>query len=197
MTETIRTFIAIRMPDAIKVALGEAVHTINAAGFRGVRTVRPDGIHLTLKFLGDIGRERVADVSEAIGRAASVLDPFELQIGDVGVFPNWRAPRVFWIGLEGDLEALGRLHQAVEREIAALGFEPDTRVYKPHLTLARIRDSASPEDRRKAADVLSSLALAPESHVDGDHASLMRTTFTPQGAVHDALFTAPLSSERG
>ncbi|MAF51558.1 MAG: RNA 2',3'-cyclic phosphodiesterase [SAR202 cluster bacterium] len=197
MTEKIRAFIAIRMPDAINVALGGAVHAIDAAGIRGVRTVRSDGIHLTLKFLGDIERERVADVSEAIGRAASVVDPFELQIGEAGVFPNWRAPRVFWLGLEGELEALGRLHGAVESEIASVGFEPDTRVYQPHLTLARIRDNASPDDRRQAADVFSSLALASELHIDGDHASLMRTTFTPQGAVHDALFTAQLGSDGG
>ena len=111
------------MPDAVKLALSAAVRQIGQADIRGVRTVRPDGIHLTLKFLGDIEAGRVAEVSEAIDRATAGLDPFDLGLGKAGVFPNWRSPRVLWIGLDGDLEALGRLHEAVEREIVALGLE--------------------------------------------------------------------------
>ena len=180
------------MPDAVKLALSSAVRQIGQADIRGVRTVRPDGIHLTLKFLGDIEAGRVAEVSEAIDRATAGLDPFDLGLGKAGVFPNWRSPRVLWIGLDGDLEALGRLHEAVEREIVALGLEADNRAYQPHLTLGRVRDNATSEGKRRASEVLSGLKIPAGLRIHGNHASLMRPTFTQRGAVHDALFSASL-----
>ena len=104
---------------------------------------------------------------------------------------------MLWVGIDGDLEPLNRLHGAIEKGMALMGFEADNRPYSPHLTLARVRDNASPGGRRRAARVLSELELPYEASIEGDSVSLMRTTFTPDGAIHDAIYTAPLVSDGG
>ena len=192
MTGTIRVFVAIELPEVVRAALGLAIAEIGEAGARGVRPVRPEGIHLTLKFLGDIEPARVTPLSEAMDEAARAVAPFSLCLGDTGVFPGPRAPRVLWVGVAGQLEPLRELWMALETATSDLGFARDLRGFNPHLTLARIRDGTPPEDRQMAAAALSRVKFADDLHIPVDSIELIRSTLGPDGARYESLASARL-----
>jgi len=131
-----RAFIAIELPESIRDALRR-----EQARFRAVcpdaRWTRPEGIHLTLKFLGDISNHQEAQVKDALSR----MEPFEkftVRVQGFGFFPGAKRPRVFWAGLDAP-PALEQLAAQVESAVAPLGFPPENRLFKPHLTLARFK----------------------------------------------------------
>lgn len=136
-----RAFIAIDLPEAIQVALDEqqAAFCKACSSRRGgeIRWARPEGIHLTLKFLGEISDEQIRRVSEALTK----LEPFHkfsIEVRGFGFFPDARRPRVFWAGVAAAPE-LGVLAKRVEASMEKLGFAPEGRIFSPHLTLARLR----------------------------------------------------------
>ena len=185
--ERLRCFIAVELPAEARRCIGGLVAGLREAGVRGLRPVNPDGVHLTLKFLGDVSTSTVGEVSAALEGAAAAAQPFDLELRGVGGFPDLRRPRVLWVGVGGDLEALQRLYSAVESALAPLGFPPEGRAFTPHLTLARLRDGTPPEERARAADVLTSLAWEEGAAVPVGGVSLMRSTLGPGGAVYDRL----------
>ena len=145
---SLRLFVAAEIPPALREActslLAEARHAFPAA-----RWARPEGMHLTLKFLGATPEERLDRVTDAIAAPARRAAPFDLLTGPAGLFGPPSRPRVFWIALEGDLTAAGRLVKDLEDEAALLGFAREERPFRPHLTLARFdpaRGATLPED---------------------------------------------------
>ncbi len=131
-----RAFIAIDLPDAIHAALAQ-----HQAAFRtacpDARWTRPEGIHLTLKFLGEISDAQVKQVTEALAGLGSFAE-FSVQVRDFGFFPDARRPRVFWAGLEAP-PALAELADRVETAMQRFGFPREQRAFTPHLTLARFK----------------------------------------------------------
>ena len=109
---------------------------------------RDDKLHLTIKFLGDIAPERVADLSLAAAQAVSGMKPFTLAVEGCGAFPPRGEPRVLWIGIVDATEELARLYERLEEQCSALGFQREQRPFRPHLTIARIR---KPKDARRLA----------------------------------------------
>ena len=189
--EQIRVFVAVELPDRVKTEFAGLVSSIDALGVRGVRTVRPGGIHLTLKFLGDVNVELVQGIQSAMVSAASRSAPFDLSLGDVGVFPNPAAARVLWVGVAGNLKRLNRLQQDVERSLSELGFRPERRRFNPHITAGRIRDSVSRSDQRRVTDALFSHEYArPPIRVES--VSLIRSVLHPDGAIYEPIYTVGL-----
>jgi 2'-5' RNA ligase len=129
-----RAFVAIDLPDAIHAALREKQETFRAV-CREARWTRPEGIHLTLKFLGEISEAQVKQVSDALG-ALERFEAFEIAVKGFGFFPDARRPRVFWAGLEAP-PLLPELAARVEAALQPLGFPREHRPFTPHLTLAR------------------------------------------------------------
>ena len=193
MTDKLRAFIAVELPEAVVDDLRRAITHIRGAGIPNLRTVRPEGIHLTLKFLGDIESSQVEPVSEAMIEASRDVQPFRLHLGETGAFPNFQRPRVLWAGVDGQIESLRRLQQSIEKALEGLGVERERREFNPHLTLARIRGGASEEDGQKVAQTLSETHLDDSLSIPVDSISLIRSTLTPEGAVYDRLSSAPLS----
>ena len=196
MTETIRAFVAIQIPDVVRAALAVAIAEIGASGARGVRPVRPHGIHLTLKFLGDIEPVQVGPLAEAMEGAARSVAPFSLCLGDTGVFPGPGASgpaRVLWVGLAGEVEPLRELWTALERATSAQGFARDRRGFNPHLTLARIRDGTQSSDRQMAAVALSKVRFDDDLRIPVDSIALMRSNLGPEGASYDRMAAARLA----
>ena len=185
--EQVRCFVAVELPAEARRCVGGLVAGLREADVRGLRPVNPEGVHLTLKFLGDVAASQVGAVSSAMEGAAADARPFDLELRGVGGFPDLRRPRVLWVGVAGDLEALQRLYEAVEEALAPLGFPPEGRAFTPHLTLARLRDGTSPEDRARAATQLTSLAWEEGARVPVRGVSLMRSTLRPGGAVYARL----------
>ncbi|MYA61216.1 MAG: RNA 2',3'-cyclic phosphodiesterase [Dehalococcoidia bacterium] len=192
--EKVRVFVAVELPDTVKAEFAGLAVAIDALGVRGARTVRPEGIHLTLKFLGDVSVERVPEIRDAMDFASDEVAPFDLSLGDAGVFPNPRATRVLWVGVEGDLDSLGRLQQRVEESLAELGFRPERRGFNPHITAGRVRDRVSNADRRRVTETLLSHEYArPPIRVES--ISLIRSTLHPDGAMYEPIYGVGLGGD--
>ena len=134
----VRTFVALELPGVVGQTLADTIERLKGAA-GGVRWVRPEGIHLTLKFLGDVEETRIPEIVAAVQQASGGTAPFTLQTSEVGGFPRLERARVLWVGLEGDLETLAGLQMEVEGALGTLGFPPERRRFFPHLTLGRAR----------------------------------------------------------
>ncbi len=140
MTEAglVRAFIALETsPDAKQeiLSLQEKLRTFHGAR---VSWVRSEGVHLTLKFLGDVKTELLLDIEKLIEDCASRISPFEVTTTVTGGFPNLSKPRVLWVGLDGG-EQLGQLHKDIDNALSSLGFERERKRFHPHLTIGRVR----------------------------------------------------------
>ena len=134
--ESMRAFIAIDLPESIRAALRGKQAAFRSASL-GARWTQPEGIHLTLKFLGEISDTKVREASERLKR----LGPFEafaLRVKGFGFFPDGRRPRVFWVGIETSANLI-RLAEQVDAAMEGIGFAREDRAFRPHLTLARFR----------------------------------------------------------
>ncbi len=192
MADTVRAFVAIELPEHVRRALAELTEVLGATGISTLRLVRPEGIHLTLKFLGNVPAGQVERIAAEVSRSAAPHSPFDLALAGVGVFPNRRAPRVLWAGVDGDLDALNGLQSDVEDSLETLGLPRDKREFNPHLTLARLGDGASREDRDRAAEVLFEAGFGPVT-LRANSVSLIESVLRPQGAEYRRLAKALLS----
>jgi 2'-5' RNA ligase len=182
-SETFRAFIAIDLPESIKSFLSEAQEAVKLYGFR-VKWVRPQSIHLTLKFLGDTATADTDKIAEAMTLAARGCPIVSLTAKGIGVFPNVRRPRVIWAGLIGQLETLVNLQQTLDAHLADLGFARDTRAFKSHLTLGRIKGKIAP-DRMKAA--IDKLKEFESESFETNRMILFKSELRPTGAVYTRL----------
>ena len=188
--EKLRVFVAVELPDAAKEELAGLAAAIDALGVREARTVRPEGVHLTLKFLGEVDAGLIPEIKSAMDAAAGT-EPFDLSLGDAGVFPSPEAARVLWVGVAGELGCLKRLQSAVERSMSGLGFRPERRGFNPHITAGRIRDGVSRSDRRRVTRALFSHEYArPAIRVEG--ISLIRSVLHPDGAIYESVHRSAL-----
>ena len=189
MTEKIRVFVAVELSEEARAALASVIDALKAADVRAIRTVRPDGIHLTLQFLGDIDASLIPNMIDALSDAVRGHEPFSVGLSDMGVFPNRSRARVLWAGVNGDMADLKSLQQKVERSLGGLGFKADGRGFNPHLTLARLRDRASDSDRQKALDTLFRATVSDCPSFEVRSISLMRSTLQLGGTFHESLAT--------
>jgi 2'-5' RNA ligase len=158
-----------------------------------LKLVRPELMHVTIKFLGDIDESRVPDIEAAMRRAVDGVHPFTVRLRGLGAFPSARKARVVWVGMEGT-DPLAGIASRLEAELAAMGFEPERRGFSPHLTLARVRGGGR----------LEGLAELIEEHRDADLGSieirsirLKRSILSPAGPSYSTMVDVKLPvSER-
>lgn len=190
----LRLFIAIELPAATRDALAATIDALRRSDDAGIiRWVRPEGIHVTLKFLGAVAPGRIDALRGALGRATHGVPPFSLQPEGAGSFGGARNLRVVWTGVGGARGALAALAARVEAEVSPLGFPAEQRAFNPHLTLGRVRDDAPPDARARFHDALARYAPPAYAPFDVAHVSLMRSTLGRGGAVYDAIATFPLA----
>ena len=191
-----RLFAALELPPELQDQLAALQNDLKAAAPpRSVRWVRPAGIHLTLKYYGDLATERLPALQAGLARAAGRAEPLSLTVAGVGVFPNAARPSVVWAGVQGTLAPLERLQAIVEDEALTLGFKPEGRAYHPHLTLGRVNDGLKPDNIRRLMD---SLGLARGRACGGftpDHLCLMNSELAAGGSVYRQLSTAPFAPQ--
>ena len=138
MSQTVRSFIAIELPAAVISLLDNVQQELKVLRLKA-RWVRPQNIHLTLKFLGNIDSGEIEKIGRAMVDAAGDSAPFTLTIGGIGFFPDIKRPRVIWVGLDGAKPALFNLQRNLADRLAIAGFPKEERSFKAHLTLGRIR----------------------------------------------------------
>ncbi len=187
-----RAFVAIELSDDTKRALTALIQSLRGRRIDGLRLVRPEGIHLTLKFLGNVEASRAPRIADALVTASARHTPFRLTLADPGFFPNAARARVLWIGVGGDLRPLRDLQRDVDETLATLGFAAEKRPFNSHLTIARMRDSAARADRRRAADALAAYPLPHGIVVSANAVCLMQSELRPGGAVYTRIAHAPL-----
>ena len=192
--EKIRAFIAIELPEEVKADLSSVQGRLKPEQHPYVKWVSAAGVHLTLKFLGNIDPEKVSPIAEAMAQATQKASPFRLEVGALGAFPNLRRPQVIWVAVGGEVEKLASLHRGIDQSLVALGFPQESRSFTPHLTLGRLRESASAEERRRIGEAL--LAAKGEGVVPFQvtELSLMRSTLTPKGAIYNRICSIQLES---
>ncbi|MDD4860406.1 MAG: RNA 2',3'-cyclic phosphodiesterase [Dehalococcoidales bacterium] len=189
--EFIRSFIAIELPEEIKRLLTSLQARLKKADYP-VKWVEPNSIHLTLKFLGDVAADKIDLVTTATEIAAGGIKPFRLTVSETGVFPNPKRTQIIWVGLSGDLQPLTQLQLNIEAEVSPLGFPTEARGFTPHLTLGRVRDYASPEDRQALGELVAKTTLEDKVAFEVKSVNLMRSQLNRAGAVYSCLKSVPL-----
>ncbi len=179
-----RLFVAVDVPDELKERIESDVVSPLRPVLSGARWTRPDGRHLTLKFLGNVDDERVDDIAAVVDAAASRHTNFDAAFSEVGGFPNLRRPRVLWIGIGQGAEPMAALALDLEEALEPLGFEPEERPFRGHFTLARFPKPAAIGD-------------LPQLHVPDDPfavraITLFESKLHPKGARYRALRHAAL-----
>jgi len=189
----VRAFIAIDVPSAARQIMAGAIRELADQVPGSVRWVEPQGIHLTLKFLGDIPAQDTADILAALKSPVQQVPAFSLQLAGLGMFPNARRPRVVWAGVDGQLEALANLQQCVEGVLSEMNYATERQTFSPHLTLGRVRERISPGARRRIIQTMSSASIQTSDPWLVEEIRLFRTTLTPQGSIHTSMGVVPMA----
>ena len=193
--EQVRSFIAIELPDEIKLALVRLQAKLKSGGQAPVKWVDPYVIHLTLKFLGNIAIDRIGEITRAIEEAARRVPPFRLEVKGLGVFPNLRRVQIAWVGISGEVARLGQLQQHIESNLSPLGFVPESRPFTPHLTLARLRDRASLDERNSFGQLVASTRFEEVPGFSVDCINLMKSQLTREGAIYSRISSVKLARQ--
>jgi len=188
MSDSLRCFLAIRLPSQAIERLSEAQQRLREAD-NTWKWVKPESFHITLKFLGDVERERIPTLWESIRRSLAEFHAFTMSFRGLGVFPDTRAPRVAWAGIHDGATELTELAHKVEQPCAEHGFEPERRRFAAHLTLGRSRRPTHNATLIAAIDKFADVDLG---RADVTSVALMRSKLTPAGAIYHILEEQPL-----
>lgn len=188
MAETVRTFVAVELTDEVKDVLWQLQEKLQAyKATRIVRWVDPWEAHITVKFLGDVPIPRLPAIVEALDQVAERKSPFTIRLAGLGAFPNVYRPSILWVGVESGREPLSALADSVEAALKPLGFKPDRREFKPHITLARVRREATPRQQRELGDHVGPTPVPEFPPMTVNQISLMRSLLSPHGSRYVRL----------
>jgi 2'-5' RNA ligase len=186
----VRAFLAIDLPVEILDEIGSIQSELKKTLQGVVRWVRPEAIHLTLKFFGNLSTDEIMSVSRTVGDHASGTKPFALDVEKLGVFPDINRPRVLWIGIGGDVDPLIRFQKSMEQKLHEKGFAKEDRPFRPHLTLARIKE---PKGLIGLAKIIEKKDNCVAGHFNAAGLALFRSQLTPKGAIYTKLAQFPFS----
>jgi 2'-5' RNA ligase len=188
MAKSIRAFIALELPENIIVVIRKIQEAMKPCGFK-VRWVKPENIHLTLKFLGNINPADVTQISRIICEAVNPYEPIPLTAKGIGVFPGIKRPRVIWVGVGGQVATIIGLQKMLDEKLKAIGFAKERRPFKGHLTLGRVKGNISSDQ----------LMAALQQHKEFESGTffaktvvLFQSVLDPKGSVYTKLLNVSL-----
>jgi 2'-5' RNA ligase len=187
----IRVFLAIELSSGIRKNLSSLQQQLKAT-LPPINWVRPESIHLTLKFLGYVDPSLVSQLLSALEPIGEKHAPFSVAIQGLGVFPQVKHPRIFWVGLTGNTQALQDLVFEIDVVLETMGFPPEEKTYHPHLTLARIKR----ENAKVGSALIRTKALESDQHLGTlvvDGFTLFQSDLDSSGARYTSLWTVPFS----
>ncbi len=179
----IRLFIAVPIPRDLRNNIARYQSELKQFGGH-VKWVDPENIHLTIKFLGDTPPELIPDIKDRIVAAVNKVDPFEISIEGVGAFPNFKRPRVFWVGAKDRENRLQLLANKIAEGMEALGFEREKRSFSAHLTLGRVKDSRTVHAIINELKERSQFSIG---HFSADCIQLIKSQLTRSGPIYTVL----------
>jgi 2'-5' RNA ligase len=177
-----RTFIAIEIPSEIKAALAALQTKLRRAG-ADVSWTKPENLHLTLNFLGEVDERRIVEVEKACVDLAAEFQPFTLRLNDTGAFPNTGQPRVLWAGLSGEIGNVVEMHRLLDERLALLGFKREEKRFHPHLTIGRLKSNKKTRELLALADAHQ----LPELSFEVTEIVLMKSELHPAGAEYTPM----------
>jgi RNA 2',3'-cyclic 3'-phosphodiesterase len=184
--DTIRAFIAIHLPQDVKAYLGHLAEDLGGqVPNRSVRWVKPNRMHLTLRFIGETEKNLLAQLGHALDNIANQHQPFSLQLAGFGCFPNCKRPRVLWAGVGGELEAASRLKADIDAALEPLGWKAENRPFQPHLTIGRVKESRAVSGQRWPNELTPLLIPADSIH-------LIESELTPNGPIYTVRHSSSL-----
>ena len=190
---TQRLFIALELPEAAIDEIGTFINSMPTMAGQNVRWTPRENVHLTLLFLGDTPISMIDKIEEQIKAAAVNTSPFTLRLGDTGAFPSFHSPKILWVGLAGEVRKLVQLQGRIEGEMRSIGFEPEHRPFRPHITVGR---TARDLTRQYEGDVGFSWRRSELPDVRAEirvtEVELLKSTLRTEGAVYEAVTTVPL-----
>ncbi len=190
---TIRTFIATEVPSFAVDAIAALQDRLQSLQLQA-SWVRPSNIHLTLKFLGNIDPQRVPEIRETLTTVTQSTFPFQISLEGMGVFPNWKRPRVVWVGIQEPGKDLSTLHSRIDDALGALGFEKETRVFSPHLTLGRIKSARGSKQLKQEMEAFSPFT---SDAFEVNAVTLFQSELTSAGSIYTALAKESFGNKPG
>jgi len=188
--EKIRSFIAIELDEEIKHGLASLIEKLEASG-ADVKWVKPENIHLTLKFLGHVSKEKINGIKRILDNAKDIFKPFRINLSGLGAFPKLSYPRVMWVGLEDAENNSKEIYDFLEKELEKIGFQKEKRPFSPHLTIGRVK---SPKNREPLKSNIENLKNSLTNALDVNHITLFQSTLTPGGPIYTPLYKARLGN---
>jgi len=183
-----RLFIAIQVRDEILDSLGKGVERLRETR-AAVRWVKPGGIHLTVRFLGETGPDRVHALVGTISAVCDKFEPFPLWVTGMGAYPDLRRPRVVWAGVEESSGILNRLWMSTEKAVSEIGWEKEKRGFSPHITLGRVK---GPINITRLTEVMQSLENEHWGEQEVRDLILYRSQLKPEGIIYEKVQVFPL-----
>lgn len=191
LPDQVRLFVACEIPEDVKQTIGGVIETLRGRSGTAVRWIRPEGVHVTLKFLGEVPVKKLPAINLAVQAAVGGHSPFDLEFANIGTFGGREGLRIMWVGIAGDVLRLEALVRSMNAAMAVVGFEPERRPFRPHLTLGRVRDEIPTRQRAEIEVAVGKMAVPPRSWRT-TQVSLMRSHFTPRGVTYEVVGTFPL-----
>jgi len=184
----IRTFIAINMSNEIKEQLNKIQTQLKKAN-ADVKWVNPEGMHITLKFLGNIVIGQLESIYQMVLEATSDTKPFLLSLTSLGAFPNLFNPKVVWVGVDKGKQECINLAKRIDENLMRLGFQVEEKDFVPHLTLGRVK---SPSGKNELSNLLiSNLKTQSFGQMDVTKIEVMGSQLTPKGSIYTTLREFP------
>lgn len=193
----LRVFVAIETPKAICLLLAAQVEQLKRRIPTGVvRWLGLEGIHLTLKFLGDVSPGKIDQIVSLLESIARQYEPFEVDISDLGCFPNTHRPRVLWVGVQEHSGTLVDLQKSLEDGFESIGFKREGRSFHPHLTIGRVKRRVERSALQSLSKIVEEKTLGNIGRFQVNEICLIRSDLQPSGAVYTKLATIRLESNQ-
>jgi len=190
MKKTLRTFVAVEIDRQIRARAAELIELLRGST-ADVKWVETHNLHLTMKFLGDVHEQELAQVCRAVQRGAAEVNPFELEICGAGAFPNAARPRTVWLGAGAGSDQMIVLHDAVEATLAKLGYREEHRQFQTHLTIGRVRGGGP--GIIELGKLLQHHVGFLAGRMSVNKVTVFSSTLTSDGPVYDTIGTASLA----
>lgn len=188
----IRTFIAINTTKEIKEKLTNIQSQLKKAN-ADVKWVNSEGMHITLKFLGNVIIGQLESIYQMVREATSDIKQFPLSLSSLGTFPNLSNPKVIWVGIDRGKEECIELAKQIDNNLLRLGFPVEQKDFVPHLTLGRVK---SPRGKNELAELITSLKTQSIGEMHISKIEVMGSQLTPKGAIYTTLQELPLMERK-
>ena len=180
----IRSFLAFDIPKDVQQKLGRLISDFSKRE-KDVRWLQPENLHVTMKFFGDVEEELLlGDISKEIEKVTAAARSTTLECQGLGVFPNWKYPRIIWAGFIGDTEPVLELKSKIDSALAGFPLKPDQRQFRLHLTIGRAKEI---KGTSQLVQLINGLGPISFGKVKIDHLTIYKSVLTREGSIYTAL----------